>query len=146
MSAKYLNQANVNQQIQLRCWTQRVDGGLFVVDKCEKEISGHVANQTVSITEPVLINGYYGIINTQTATAAGVGNQKFTVNNNKITANSILRADVHNYSGTLGTNGYPSVQMWYVSPGVADMMILNKHGGNALNGNLGIFFEIIEGF
>jgi len=81
------------------------------------------------------------IINTQTATQAN-GSHAFKLLNTLIVANSIVKVNIINYSGTLLTQGIP---LWMSDPGVGEVqLVVYNPSANAMNGTFKIFVEICQ--
>jgi|SRR5215471_11684814 len=104
--------------------------------------TGRAVTQATSITTPVTINTEIGVITTVSATNAQQTLSSFVVNNSAVSATSTVSADVQGYSGTLGTNGFPTVVVTGVGAGVFTINLCNVHGANPLNGTVQIGFIV----
>lgn len=126
----------------LRKITSNVTSGDYITNWGSESV-GAVA-QATNVTTAVTLNRRKGVITTQAASAAADASHTFTVNNTLTTVNSVILLTITNYSGTIGTNGNPTV---IVDNKVAatsfDIIITNTHSANALNGTLTIAYEII---
>ena len=100
------------------------------------------ASQTTSPTTAVEIDGCSGQIATQTFTTAGLGVTSFALTNSVITTNNIVIPTIMTYSGTLVTNGLPSVICTNIANGSIRINIINSHPTNALNGFFTIGFLV----
>ena len=93
--------------------------------------------QITSITTSVTINACNGVITTVSATTNGGSTVKFTVNNNVVTASSVILL-THIYPG----NGFPAMFIDSVSSGSFVIRIRNQ-GGVALNNVIKINFIVV---
>lgn len=89
----------------------------------------------------VTINDYSGTVTTASLTTAAGAIYTLTLTNSTIDANSMVFASIRS-----GTNTTAPVLLTEVQPGAGtcDILILNGHGGNALNGTLLIDFMVIN--
>ena len=125
----------------LRQLTSNVTNGDAVTVLGSESIG--TVSQATNITTGVVLNRRKGVITTQAASAAADASHTFTVTNSLATATSIIHVNIDNYSGTIGTNGNPVVNVDNRTAGTFDIIITNTHSANALNGTLVISYEII---
>lgn len=74
-------------------------------------------------------------------TGAGLAETGFTVTNPLVTADSVILANITDYSGTIGTNGLPQVIVDDITAGSFKLIIVNG-GANALAGAVKIGYAI----
>lgn len=104
--------------------------------------------QITSITTTVSIDSTAGVIETVDI-AGGIGAEgsaAFTVENDRVTASSVVLVNVVEYNGTYGTNGLPFVNVEAITGGGTpsfDIRIINAHSSNALDQELFIAFLVI---
>ena len=91
---------------------------------------------------PQTCNGTRGQVTSGTLTTAAATNAAFTINNSSVTAASQVSCVVMAYSGTIVTNGYPTITSCVPSAGVITVNITNTHAANALNGTVTIGFVV----
>lgn len=96
--------------------------------------------QITSLSTGVILNTKQGIITTVSATTAGQSATSFTVTNSTVSASNMILANILDYSGTAGTNGFPNVYVDDIGSGSFVVTIMNSHGTNALSGVLKIGF------
>jgi hypothetical protein len=92
---------------------------------------------TVATTTPAGEITAFGTI----ATAAGGAETGFSVTNPFVTVDSIVLANVTDYSAAHGTNGLPQVIVDDIAAGSFKLIIVNG-GANALNGTVKIGYTI----
>jgi hypothetical protein len=100
--------------------------------------------QTTSITTAVTINSSVGIITTVSASTAAASAATFTVNNSQVAASSVVLVTLVAYSGTLGTNGFPVINVNSIGSGSFNIQIANVHASNSLSGTLQIGFMVLS--
>lgn len=98
--------------------------------------SGSVS-QATSITTAVNLTAPFGIITTQSATAAADSTHTFTANHPSVTTSKVVHATIVGYAGT----GLPSVRVSTAS-GSFSVIIQNHHSSAALNAPLKIAYSI----
>lgn len=91
---------------------------------------------------PQTCNGTRGTVTTGTLATAAATNAAFTINNSAVAANSQIVCSVLAYSGTIVTNGYPTIMTCVPTAGVITVNITNTHAANALNGTVTIGFVV----
>lgn len=92
---------------------------------------------TVATTTPA---GEIGVFGTVT-TGAGLAEAGFNVTNPFVTVDSIVLANVTDYSGTVGAAGLPQVVVDNIVAGQFQLVVCNG-GVNALNGTIRIGYTI----
>lgn len=111
-----------------------------------RDVAGIIA-QATSPTTSVTYAGVTVVITTQPMVTAALSTTTFRLINTKIGAvvsPAIPLLTISNYSGTLITNGIPSVIGSAVGGGGAiDIIVINSHPVNALNGTLDICFLLV---
>ncbi len=101
-------------------------------------------NQLTNINTAVTINSTAGLIETQTATTGAQDFDTFLVNNNRVTSSSIVIAILTGYSpGVYGTNGLPVINVNNIGTGAFEIVLINTHDTNALNGTVQIAFLVV---
>ena len=92
------------------------------------------------------INKREGIITSGTLTnaAAYATSTTITLTNSYITTNSRIIANITDYSGTILTNGVPTIVDTTITAGQVVWNISNAHPTNALNGTINLSFKIFE--
>ena len=125
-----------NNLIDVSNTNNQLSGKLILAD------NGTV-KQVTSITTGVTLNKMCGIITTVTCTIGASLANLFTVTNSKVASNDIVLATIENYSGSYGANGLPHVNINGISSGSFQVIIINSHPSNALNGGLKIAFMVI---
>lgn len=104
--------------------------------------SNGTKTQITSSTTGVTLDGSSGAITTVTFTTAALTNNVFTLTNSYILSTSIVVASITSYSGTIVTDGIPSLYLSNITNGTIDVNITNVHPVNALNGILIISFIV----
>lgn len=112
---------------------------------CVKYVNLSKANYTqlTSLTTAVATTtpaGEIGVFGTVT-TGAGLAEAGFNVTNPFVTADSIVLANVTDYSGTVGAAGLPQVVVDNIVAGQFQLVVCNG-GVNALNGTIRIGYTI----
>jgi len=97
---------------------------------------GTVTQLTSSVT-PVTVNVQSGTVTTVSQTLAAQSFATFVVNDNKITANSVVVANISNYTGT---TGLPVAYVTSIGTGVFSIVVSNYHTTVALNGALTVAY------
>ena len=106
--------------------------------------------QITSITTGVVNNALSGSITTVSTTLAASTSETFTVSNLNVhgattyMAASTILASVCNYSGTITTDGQPSVIVSGITNGAFNIIITNNNPTNALAGTLTIGFLVLS--
>ncbi len=100
--------------------------------------------QITSATTGVTLNSAKGVVTTFASTLAAGASSRFTVTNTFATATSQILVSVIDYSGTFTTNGLPIAVIDGRTTGAFDIVLANAHLLNALNGTVGIQFQIIN--
>jgi hypothetical protein len=112
---------------------------------CVKYVNLSKANytQATSLTTTVATTTPAGEITPFSAVTTGIGLAEtgFTVNNPFVTADSVVLANVTDYSVAHGTNGLPQVIVDDIAAGSFKLIIVNG-GANALNGTIKIGYSI----
>lgn len=112
---------------------------------CVKYVNLSKANytQVTSLTTTVATTTPAGEITAFGTLTTGIGLAEagFNVTNPFVTADSIVIANVTDYSGTVGTNGLPQVIVDNITAGQFQLVICNG-GANALNGTVRIGYTI----
>jgi hypothetical protein len=99
-------------------------------------------NCTASGATPQTCNGQRGVVTTNSlSTAAGV-TAAYVINDSSVTAASVLSCDLQTYSGTLFTNGLPTLLTCQPGAGTITIQIGNTAAANALSGTVGIGFIV----
>ena len=120
-----------------------VSGGtLSVTAPAAVNLGDATIAQGTNITTAVTINAASGVITTQSASAAAVSAQSFTVNNSAVSAASSVVITGGDYSGTLGTNGSPIFYVNSITGGSFQITIYNAHATAALAGTFKIKFVV----
>jgi hypothetical protein len=91
---------------------------------------------------PATCNGVRGTVVTTALTNAAGANFAYTINNNLVTAASVIDCTLQAYSGTYTTNGIPIIVSCVPGAGSFIVNLGNAHGANALNGTVKIGFVI----
>lgn len=99
---------------------------------------------TVTGASPQTCNGQRGIVTSGTLTTAAATNAAYTINNSSVTASSLVQCTVQGYSGTLVTNGYPTIMSCVPGSGAITVNITNTHAANALSGTVAIGFAVLN--
>jgi hypothetical protein len=94
-------------------------------------------------TNAVTINKPAGKITTSALTTAAGASYTITLTNSAILSTSYLMVTAGTYSGTLGTNGVPRVNVTAIAAGSATIVVSNSHASNALSGTQIIYFQVI---
>ena len=112
---------------------------------CVKYVSLSKANytQATSLTTTVATTTPAGEITPFASLTTGVGLAEtgFTVTNSFVTADSIILANVTDYTGTIGTNGLPQVIVDNIVAGSFQLVLCNG-GANVLAGAVKIGYTI----
>ena len=126
-----------------------VDAGISRLDGIVEardyvKIDSGVVTQITTISTSVTLNNHSGVITTvSAATSAGTADT-FTVSNTKVAVTDIVLANITNYAGTYGTNGFPVLNIQNVTTNAFDINIINVDIVNALSGALKIAFHVIR--
>ena len=104
------------------------------INSDEVNITKSTVTQLTNITTAVTINSSAGVITTVSSTLASNTSASFTVNNSKVDANSVVLANVSNYSGT----GNPVLHIHSVSAGSFQIVLRNVSDSAAFNAALNI--------
>jgi len=132
----------VSDAIQLT--TSNASGGISVITGSGGwNFPKATVTQLGAITNAVTADSVSGVVTTVNAATASLGVNTFTVNNDRCIATSVVHVNIQNYSGTYTTNGLPTVNVNNISAGAFDIVILNTHNANALNGVLQIAFSVV---
>jgi hypothetical protein len=113
-----------------------------VIDDLNSKKTGQVVSATGSNTPT--INAVLGKFTSATLTTAANTAATLTVSNNLVTANSMVTAEIINYSGTLVNNGIPQRVKVVPGSGTITITIVNTHASNALNGTVTIQFMVLD--
>lgn len=97
---------------------------------------------TVSGATPQTCNGPSGVATTASLATAAATNAAYVINNTSVTAASRLSCNVLGYSGTIVTNGYPTIVTCVPTAGVITVNLTNTHAANALSGTVAIGFTV----
>lgn len=112
---------------------------------CAKYVALTKANysQASSLTTTVATTTPAGEITPLGTLSTGIGLAEagFTVTNPFVTADSVVLANITDYSGSIGTAGLPQVIVDDIAAGSFKLVIVNG-GANALNGTLKIGYAI----
>jgi hypothetical protein len=112
---------------------------------CAKYVALSKANytQATSLSTSVATTTPAGEITPFSALTTGIGLAEagFTVTNSYVTADSVILANITDYSGTIGSAGLPQVIVDDVVAGSFRLIIVNG-GANALNGTLKIGYAV----
>ena len=112
---------------------------------CAKYVALSKANytQATSLTTGVATTTPAGEVTpfSTLTTGAGLAEAGFTVTNPFVTADSIILANITDYSAVIGTAGLPQVIVDDVAAGSFRLIIVNG-GVNALNGTLKIGYTV----
>jgi len=98
--------------------------------------------QITSVSTAVTLNVACGRITTFNSAAPGGTGFQFTVNNAAVDAESVIVANIVNYTGAYLTNGIPLLVIGNVVPGSFVFGIYNQ-GANAFNGAFTIGFQCL---
>jgi hypothetical protein len=109
------------------------------INSDEVNITKSTVTQLTNITTAVTINSSAGVITTVSSTLASNTSASFTVNNSKVDANSVVLANVSNYSGT----GNPVLHIHSVSAGSFQIVLRNVSDSAAFNAALNISFVVL---
>lgn len=93
--------------------------------------------QLTSVTTPVTSNVQVGTVITVSQTLAAQTSATFVVNDSTITLNSVVVANISNYSGT---TGLPVAYVVSVGSGVFSIVVSNHHATAALNGTISVSY------
>ena len=100
--------------------------------------------QFPNINTGVTLNDFVGVILTVSSTLDPGSSVSFTVTNSYAYTDSVFLVSVIDYSGTYGTDGFPIVNIdRSASNGQFDIVLINAHGTNLLDGAITINFMIV---
>ena len=99
-------------------------------------------NCTASGATPQTCNGLRGIVTTNSLSTAAATNAAYVINDSSVTAASLVDCQDIAYSGTLVTNGYPTIMSCVPGAGTITVNITNTHAANALSGTVQIGFKV----
>ena len=100
-----------------------------------------IVTQATSITTAVTLNQPGGdVITVSLTTAASTTAGQFTVNNNFVKADSLVLANIIDYSGT---TGFPVILVDDIVAGSFKVTVRNLHTADALDGIVSIGFAIM---
>lgn len=97
-------------------------------------------SQLTSATTSVSIHSPAGIISTVSSTLATNGSALFAVSNACVEADSIVLANIVNYSGTQGA---PIVRVQGITRGSFSLSLRNVSDADALNGVVKVGFSVL---
>lgn len=100
---------------------------------------GSVTQET-SLTSGVTLNSHCGKVVTVSTNLATGGNLAFSVSNNKVFADSLVMANIVQYTGS---NGQPCIYVDDITTGSFSVHVMNGHHTVALNGGLHIAFNVL---
>lgn len=113
-----------------------------------EDFVNNAVTQQTTIYTAVTLNQPRGVITTQNvSTGASFGatgtHNVFTVNNTSCKADSVVSAEILNYSGTIGSNGIPILQVSDIQDNSFKLNLTNA-GTTALtsSANFKLFFEV----
>lgn len=109
------------------------------VNSDEVNITKSTVTQITNISTAVSVNASAGVITTVSSTLAANTNATFTVNNNKVDADSVVLANICNYSGT----GYPVLHVHDIQAGSFKIVLRNVSDAAAFNAVLKINFSVL---
>lgn len=98
------------------------------------------AAQGTNISTAVTCNARHGQITTQGMDAAAAAENAFTVNNNRVSAASVIVAHISSTAST----GTPIISVGSVAAGSFVITITNVHSADALNAAAVISFLVIK--
>lgn len=101
------------------------------------------STQITDATADVALDGGSGVITTVASTLAAEASITFTVSNASVEADSVVLVSIVDYSGVYSTNGIPIVAVKSIVQGGFDIVLINAHGVNPLNGTLAISFLVV---
>lgn len=137
MSTKYLNATNpTNQALDLRTYDLTIDDRLF------QPIP--IAIQNTSFTNAVTCNAVSGKVITVSLTTAALDVFTFQINNNKVAFADVIQLTIQQYTGNMGTDGFPYVVSETAADGIINITVANLHPTNALAGALEIGFTVFS--
>lgn len=99
---------------------------------------------TVSGATPQTCNGFQGVATTASLTTAAATNAAYVINNSSVAATSRVHCQNLGYSGTLVTNGYPTILSCVPGAGTITVNITNTHAANAMSGTVAIGFTVFN--
>lgn len=101
--------------------------------------------QLTNTTTGVTLNKAAGVISCYTSTAGSGVMAKFTVTNSLVDANSVILANVCDYSAAVdGSKGEPGVFVDNITSGAFDLVIVNHDGAaHSLGGVVKVAFAIV---
>ena len=89
------------------------------------------------------LNASAGVITITSATTASTESQSLTLTNSHCSPDSVVIATIVSYGGTVGTDGFPSIQVTPAS-GSFDLTVVNESvTTEPLSGNLVVSFMIV---
>ena len=100
--------------------------------------------QITSIVTSVTLNTMVGIITTVSTTIAAEAAAVFSVTNSKVAIGDNVLINVVQYSGSYASAGLPTCQISSIGSGGFNVIILNNHSTNSLNGTLKLGFKIFK--
>lgn len=98
---------------------------------------------TASGATPQTCNGQRGLVTTNSLSTAATTDATFQINDNSVTAASMIQCTLDTYSGTMVTNGIPVVTLCVPASGNITVHITNV-GANAMGGTVGIAFVVMN--
>jgi hypothetical protein len=124
---------------------------LGAVNKIQDQIDGTAAIPGCPVTTtgatPVTCNGTKGAITTTTLTTAALNSQVYVINNNLVSATSVVDCSMmafsQGFTATL-TTGIPVILGCAAGTGTISVTIGNLHATQALNGTLKIGFTVVN--
>lgn len=102
-------------------------------------------SQATNINTAVTINSSAGVITTVAATTAVTSADRFTVNNNRVSAASVVHVTLVQYEGGggYGADGLPAVAVGSISNGAFTIDVINTSTANPLAGAIKIAFTVV---
>jgi hypothetical protein len=97
---------------------------------------------TASGATPQTCNGASGIVTSASLSTAAATASTYVINNSQVVATSRVICNLQSYSGTLVTNGYPTVFQCVAGAGTITINFANTHAANALSGTVGFAFTV----
>lgn len=136
MSIKLLAQNLRKEWLNSRVEISAVDGEIYI-PKAE-------VTQTGSSVTQVTCNGIMGQITTVNLTDGAGLNSEFAVLNSFVEADSVVIAQIVDYSGTYATDGFPTVTVDGIGAGFFTVNIMNTHHSTALSGVVKVQFIVLK--
>lgn len=100
--------------------------------------------QATSIATTVVVTGSAGnIVTFTTGTVAGNATISIPVTNPAVTTTSVIILTVNDYSGAVGTNGVPVLNVDTVTAGGFSIFLSNAHASNSISGTFRIGYLIL---